>query len=94
MGALEQIAVPLLVGFIGGGVGVFVGYAVLKEKVLRLERDISDHKDMFRRVVFRDACDKCGSNGQERHSEVLRRIEGLEASFRSCFDDLVSALKA
>ena len=47
----------------------------------------------FGRAVFRDACTGCAANKDERHKETLRRIEELEKAFRSCFEDLVSALK-
>lgn len=98
---LGGVIIPLVVGFVGagvgGGIGMYVGQAVLREQVARIINDLKDHKaectETFKRTVFRDQCDQCGSNGKERHTEVLRRIESLEASFRSCFDDLVHALK-
>jgi len=118
-----QMLVPLLVGFVsaaaGGGVGMYVGQAVIKTRLDKMEMDfhqyISDHSvtskewkaeitkavdghkaevsQILGRVVFRDQCELCGSNGKERHGEVLRRLGGLETSFQTCLSDLVEALR-
>lgn len=68
-----------------------------KEWKQEIGNAISVHKaettKIFERVVFQDSCLICGTNGKERHAEIVRRIEGLESSFKSCFDDLVQALK-
>jgi len=47
-------------------------------------------------VVWRDECQKdrgtCSKHTDERHMEVIRRIDRLENAFKNCMDDLVEAL--
>ena len=64
-----------------------------KSALESIGKRIDTHDEAFRKVIFRDVCDSCKDGKDERHAEVVRRIGSLEDAFRSCFDDLVGALK-
>jgi len=111
MNMLATIMTALAVGFVSGGVGVLVGLAVMKEQIRHLKQDLDktvkdfdEHKievkEYFSRVVFRDVCQGCKGNGNERHDEVIRRLTLLEkaqgeaiTAFRECMDDLVKEMR-
>lgn len=67
--------------------------ASTKTALENIGKRIDNHEEAFKRVIYRDVCDSCKDGKDERHAEVVRRIGSLEEAFRSCFDDLVGALR-
>lgn len=66
--------------------------AVTRPELESLNYKVGSHAEALGRVIYRDSCDSCKGNKDERHMEVVRRLTGLEEAFRSCFDDLVASL--
>jgi len=101
---IEQILTPLISGAVGVLGGGFVTMKVLEERV-KNQGDLFDSKLAhvsqrvdkqelaMSRAVYRDTCDACKEGKEDRHDEVVRRLESLESAFRSCFDDLVATLR-
>lgn len=97
---IENLIVLGVAGFVSGGLGVFVGYAVLKEQIKTMKKDIEKHEKTFERVVYRDVCTGCKTNADERHEEVCRRLDLLDSkmennqkAFRECMDDLINEIR-
>lgn len=85
---------------VGGAITAKVIAAVTKADLRALKERVDKHEERFTRVVHRDHCTSCGKGDaerslrmDERHAEVIRRIETLEVAFRDCFEDLVRLLK-
>lgn len=81
-----------------------IGYFVIKSELAAIKgilgdhkQSIRDHAENFKRVTWRDECERsrasCSRHGDERYAEVIKRLDRLESSFKSCMDDLVEALK-
>lgn len=66
-----------------------------------LAKRVDGHSDTLKRVIYKDACDACKERQMDRHNEILRRMEKLEAEMKDvtktvkdCFADLVEALRS
>ena len=94
---IESIITAVIVGGVSAAVSGYIAFRVL-QATIKLELDhikvcLSDHTSRFDRVLYRDSCLQCKGPADERHSEICRRIGALEESFKSCFEDLVQALR-
>jgi len=94
---LAKLVVPLIVGILGSGIGVYVGQAVMREQISKLREDFQTHRseiaDTLHRVVFKDLCEKCGENKDERHAELLRQIAETKVMVQKCFDDFAQEFR-
>ena len=95
---LEKMVVPLIVGLLGSGVGVYAGQAVMREQIKKLREDFVTHRaeinETLHRVVFKDLCEACGKNKDERHAMIISQIAETKAMIKDCFDDIVTQFKA
>ena len=83
----------ILVGYLAISV---IGYYVHRAELKDIKLLLHEHSGNFKRVVWRDECQKdrgtCSKHTDERHMEVIRRIDRLENAFKNCMDNLVEAL--
>ena len=79
---LTALVIQAIVGFIAGGLGVWIGVAVLKEKVANLKRDVKKVEVQLGRVVYRDICGKCSERTEEKHNDLVGLIGILRQEFK------------
>lgn len=89
---LFTLIIQAIIGVVSGGLGIWVGYAVLKERIKNMVRRLDKHEKQFERVVYRDTCNTCSGHHDERHKEVLRRLDELKDESKERFNQVQTGL--
>ena len=100
-----SLIIQAVVGIVAAGLGIWVGYAVLKEKIKNTNRRVKEIEEtLTHRVVYRDTCGKCDDGHKYRHNDIVDHFKALSkevkefkdetvGAFKTCMDDLVKELK-